>query len=145
MCHFSDDAIFKRPTSQLTTPEFERLFDEIGSSVRHVVLSCGDEPLVSKHLPGILEYLAREHPEVTIEFCTNAMLLRAPIRNLIMRTGVARLLFSIDAVSKPLLESIRVGCELRTGGGQYHGAARSAGALRRPPACLCLQFRDDDS
>jgi MoaA/NifB/PqqE/SkfB family radical SAM enzyme len=109
MCHFSDDAIFKRPTSQLTAPEFERLFDEIGSSVRHVVLSCGDEPLVSKHLPGILEYLAGEHPEVAIEFCTNAMLLRAPIRNLIMRTGVARLLFSIDAVSKRCLV-IRVGC-----------------------------------
>ena len=110
MCHFSDDAIFKRPTRQLTTTEFERLFDEIGPSVRHVMLSCGDEPLVSKHLPGILEYLAREHPEVAVEFCTNAMLMRAPIRDLIMRTGVARLLFSIDAVSKPLLESIRVGC-----------------------------------
>jgi MoaA/NifB/PqqE/SkfB family radical SAM enzyme len=110
MCHFSDDVVFKRPTRQLTTTEFKRLFDEIGPSVRHVMLSCGDEPLVSKHLPGILEYLAREHPEVAVEFCTNAMLMRAPIRDLIMRTGVVRLLFSIDAVSKPLLESIRVGC-----------------------------------
>jgi MoaA/NifB/PqqE/SkfB family radical SAM enzyme len=110
MCHFSDDAVFKRPTRQLTTTEFEKLFDEIGPSVRNVMLSCGDEPLVSKHLPGILEYLARKHPEVAIEFCTNATLMRAPIRDLIMRTGVARLLFSIDAVSKPLLESIRVGC-----------------------------------
>ncbi|MGI8430864.1 MAG: radical SAM/SPASM domain-containing protein [Chthoniobacterales bacterium] len=110
MCHFSDDAIFKRPTTQLTTDEFKRLFDGIGPSVREVMLSCGDEPLVSKHLPGILEYLAREHPEVAIEFCTNAMLLRAPIRRCILETGVARLLFSIDAVSKPLLESIRVGC-----------------------------------
>ena len=110
MCHFSDDAIFKRPTRQLTPVEFERLFAEIGPSVREVMLSCGDEPLVSKHLPGILEYLAREHPEVAIEFCTNATLLHAPIRNLIVKTGVARLMFSIDAVSKPLLESIRVGC-----------------------------------
>lgn len=110
MCHFSDDAIFKRPTRQLTAAEFERLFDEIGSSVSHVMLSCGDEPLVSKHLPAIVEYLAREHPEVEIEFCTNAILMRASTRDLIIRTGVAKLLFSIDAVSKPLLESIRVGC-----------------------------------
>ena len=110
MCHFSDDAIFKRPTRQLTAEEFKRLFDEIGPSVRDVMLSCGDEPLVSRHLPAILEYLAREHPQVAIGFCTNAMLMRAPIRNVIMQTGVARLLFSIDAVSKPLLESIRVGC-----------------------------------
>jgi MoaA/NifB/PqqE/SkfB family radical SAM enzyme len=110
MCHFSDEAVFKRPTRQLTTQEFERIFDEIGPSVSHVMLSCGDEPLVSKHLPGIVEYLAREHPQVQIEFCTNAVLMRAPIRDLIMRCGVARLLLSIDAVSKPLLESIRVGC-----------------------------------
>jgi len=109
MCHFSDEAIFKRPTRQLTAAEFEKLFDQIGASVRQVMLSCGDEPLVSKHRPAILEYLAREHPQVAIEFCTNATL-RAPIRNLILQTGVARLLFSIDAVSKPLLESIRAGC-----------------------------------
>jgi MoaA/NifB/PqqE/SkfB family radical SAM enzyme len=38
------------------------------------------------------------------------MLMRAPIRNLILETGVARLLFSMDAVSKRLLEAIRVGC-----------------------------------
>ncbi|HEY2712469.1 MAG TPA: radical SAM protein [Chthoniobacterales bacterium] len=110
MCHFSDETIFKRPTRQLTAQEFEHLFDEIGPSVRHVVLSCGDEPLLSRHLPAILTYLAREHPHVQVEFCTNAMLMNAQVRRLIMETGVARLLFSIDAVSKPLLESIRVGC-----------------------------------
>ncbi|HEV3410715.1 MAG TPA: radical SAM protein, partial [Chthoniobacterales bacterium] len=109
MCHFSDDAIFKRPTRQLTADEFQHMFDEIGEHVGHVVLSCGDEPLTSKFLPDIIRYLAREHPQVAIEFCTNAMLMRAPIRRLIMETGVARLMFSIDAVSKPLLESIRVG------------------------------------
>ena len=110
MCHFSDDAIFKRPTSQLTGEQFKALFHDIGPAVSRVVLSCGDEPLTSKFLPEILRYLAEEHPEVAIEFCTNAMLMRAPIRNLIMETGVARLFFSMDAVTKPLLEAIRVGC-----------------------------------
>ncbi|MEP6708569.1 MAG: radical SAM protein [Verrucomicrobiota bacterium] len=110
MCHFSDDAIFKRPTKQFTTDEFKALFREIGPHIREVILSCGDEPLTSKYLPEILYYLADEHPEVAIEFCTNAMLMRAPIRKAIMETGVARLLFSVDAVSAPLLESIRVGC-----------------------------------
>ncbi len=75
-----------------------------------MALSCGDEPLTSKFLPDILRYLATKHPHVAIEFCTNAMLMRAPIRELIIETGVARLLFSIDAVTKPLLESIRAGC-----------------------------------
>ena len=110
MCHFSDDAIFKRPTSQLTGEQFKALFHEIGPAVNRVMLSCGDEPLTSKFLPEILRYLAAEHPKVAIEFCTNAMLMRAPIRNLIMETGVARLLLSMDAVTKPLLEAIRVGC-----------------------------------
>ena len=31
MCHFSDDAIFKRPTSQLTGEQFKALFDGIGA------------------------------------------------------------------------------------------------------------------
>jgi MoaA/NifB/PqqE/SkfB family radical SAM enzyme len=110
MCHFSDDAVFRRPTRQLTTEEFKTLFDQIGPSVREVMLSCGDEPLVSKHLPAILEYLAGEHPRVAIGFCTNAMLMHGPVRDTIMRTKVARLLFSIDAVSKSLLEEIRAGC-----------------------------------
>jgi MoaA/NifB/PqqE/SkfB family radical SAM enzyme len=38
------------------------------------------------------------------------MLMNPEIRRLVIETGVARLLFSIDAVSKDLLESIRVGC-----------------------------------
>lgn len=109
MCHFSDDAIFKRPTSQLSGEQFKKLFDDVGPFVSNVILSCGDEPLISKFLPEILRYLAAQHPHVAIEFCTNAMLMRASTRNLIMETGVARLMFSIDAVSKPLLESIRVG------------------------------------
>jgi MoaA/NifB/PqqE/SkfB family radical SAM enzyme len=110
MCSFSDDAIFKRPTRQFSDEQFRALFDEIGPSVSQVMLSCGDEPLTSKYLPEILRYLAREHPQVSIGFCTNAMLMSAPLRELIMETRVARLLFSIDAVSKPLLEAIRVGC-----------------------------------
>lgn len=110
MCHFNDDAVFKRPTRQLTGEQFKDLFDSIGPKVGRVVLSCGNEPLTSKFLPEILRYLATEHPHVAVEFCTNAMLMHAPIRDLIMETGVTRLSLSIDAVTKPLLESIRVGC-----------------------------------
>jgi len=110
MCHFSDEAIFKRPTKQLTTEEFKALFDEIGHDVSDVILSCGDEPLLSHFLPEILYYLAEKHPEVAIEFCTNAMLMRAAIRKTIIETRVARIVFSIDAVTKKLLETIRVGC-----------------------------------
>ena len=110
MCHFSDDQIFKRPVRQLTDTEFTQLFEDVGPFVSHVMLSCGDEPLLSKFLANILRYLHERHPHVAIEFCTNAMLMNERIRDLIMETRVARLLFSIDAVSKPLLESIRVGC-----------------------------------
>jgi hypothetical protein len=80
---------------------------------------------------------------VAVEFCTNAMLMRAPIRDLIMRTGVARLLFSIDAVSKPLLESIRVGCRYEQVVGNIMALRdlRQRCGVRRP---ACLQFPDDE-
>lgn len=109
MCHFADDAVFRRPTKQLTALEFKNLFRDIGPFVGQVMLSCGDEPLLSKFLSEILFYLAVEHPHVAIQFCTNATLMNASIRQTIIETRVSLLLFSIDAVSTKLLESIRVG------------------------------------
>ena len=109
MCAFSEEAVFKRPMRQLTLDEFKALFNDVGGHVREVVLSCGDEPLTSKYFGDIVRYLAAEHPRAAIIFCTNATLMRATIRKIIIENGVASLLLSIDAVSKQLFETIRAG------------------------------------
>ena len=109
MCYYSDDAIFKRPAWKLTPEEFRGFFEDIAPQVVRVVLSCGDEPLVSNHFPAILSYLGDEHPELEIEFCTNGMLMNARVRRLLIEKGVTHLLLSMDGVTAQTLESIRVG------------------------------------
>ncbi len=109
MCYYSDDAVFKRPAWKLTPAEFRGFFEDIAPQVVRVVLSCGDEPLVSNHFPAILSYLGDEHPELEIELCTNGMLMNARIRRLLIEKGVTHLLLSMDGVTKATLESIRVG------------------------------------
>ncbi|MCP3960666.1 MAG: hypothetical protein GY719_22715, partial [bacterium] len=77
--------------------------------VRAVVLSCADEPLTSNHFPEILSYLVDRHPRVDVEFCTNAMLMNARIRRLLVEKAVGHLMLSMDGSSRVSLESIRVG------------------------------------
>lgn len=109
MCHYSDDAIFKRPKREITPEEFREFFGSIAPDVREVILSCGDEPLVSKHFPEILSLLAEDGTPRGIEFCTNAMLMNGRIRNLLIEKGVTDLMLSMDGSTKATMERIRQG------------------------------------
>lgn len=111
MCRYSDPEIFQRPTKKLSLDDFRGQFAELAPYVRNVVLSCADEPLASNHFGDILSYLADEHPHLDVEFCTNATLMTARIRRLLIEKGVAHLMFSLDGVRKETLERIRVGAK----------------------------------
>ena len=109
MCHYSDDRVFKRPARHITPGQFFEFFEDIAPDVREVVLSCGDEPLVSPHFQPIIRELARLHPDVEIVFSTNAMLLNERAARAIIESGVSLITFSIDGVTAGTLESIRTG------------------------------------
>ena len=114
MCLHADDAFFRRPAEKLTVEELERLLDDIGPYVRSIMLSCRHEPLTSDGFADILSFLAEKYPWMEIELCTNAMLMGAKIRRLLIEKGVTFLVLSMDAVSKKLLESIRVRANYET-------------------------------
>lgn len=109
MCHYSDDRVFKRPARHITPGQFFAFFEDLAPDVREVVLSCGDEPLISPHFQPIIRELARLHPEVEIVFSTNAMLLNEGAARAIVGSGVSLITFSIDGVTAATLESIRTG------------------------------------
>lgn len=111
MCSYSDPEVFGRPMKKVRPEEFRTLFEDLAGDVRTVVLSCADEPLTSNYFPDILSYLVDEHPHVDVEFCTNAMLMNAKIRRLLIEKGVGHLMLSMDGSSKATLESIRVGAK----------------------------------
>ncbi|TVR49823.1 MAG: radical SAM protein [Puniceicoccaceae bacterium] len=109
MCHYSDDAVFRKPARSIRPEEFEEWFGAFGDEVREVILSCGDEPMVSPHFAAILRSLARNHPRTEIVFSTNATLMREPVARLILESGVALVMFSLDGVTASTLERIRKG------------------------------------
>lgn len=78
--------------------------------LRSIGVSYWGEPLLKK---GIIEFCrwAREHGIVDIIFVTNATLLTKKISEAILDSGITRLRFSLDAVSKKLYEKIRVGAK----------------------------------
>ncbi|MEO1086000.1 MAG: radical SAM protein, partial [Acidobacteriota bacterium] len=111
MCYFSDETVFKRKTRKMTPQEFRELYDGVAPYVGRVVLSCGDEPLVSNHFAEILGYLGDGFPQLEIEFCTNAMLMNARVRSLMIEKGVTHLMLSMDGTTRHTLERIRVGAK----------------------------------
>jgi MoaA/NifB/PqqE/SkfB family radical SAM enzyme len=113
MCHYSQDKVFKRPAKTVTPEQFRTLFEGISSAVGEILLSCADEPLASKFFPDILRYLRAVRPNVTIRFCTNAMLMNAALRRLIVEQGVDHVLFSLDGITADTLENIRKGADFR--------------------------------
>lgn len=111
MCHYQDDGIFKRPAEKMTLDAFRKLFDTISPFVKAVMLSCGDEPLLSEHFSSIVSYISSKTPPIEISFCTNAMLLDDKIRRLSIEKGIIHTLFSMDGCTRKTYESIRTGAK----------------------------------
>jgi len=113
MCHYSNESIAKRPAQRIEPGQFAAYFDPIAPLTRDVVLSCGDEPLMSPHFETIIRELAARDPEVRIIFCTNAMLLSEKLAAAIVETKVHLVMFSFDGVTSGTLHRIRVGSDFR--------------------------------
>jgi MoaA/NifB/PqqE/SkfB family radical SAM enzyme len=113
MCHYSDERIALRPAQRMEPEQFAAFFDPLAPMTREVVLSCGDEPLMSPHFERIVRDLAARDPEVRITFCTNGMLLGERIARTIVEAAVAVVMFSFDGVTSATLHRIRVGSDYR--------------------------------
>ncbi len=146
MCRYSDPSFGLRPTRKMTPEQFQHIFEDIAPYTRGVMLSCADEPLMSNHFSDIVTYLADEHPHVEISLCTNAMLMNARVRRVLVAKGVANVFFSMDGVYKQTLERIRVGSK-------YQRIAANILALRdlkresgseRPAVIMNFVMMDDN-
>jgi MoaA/NifB/PqqE/SkfB family radical SAM enzyme len=114
MCLYADDDFYRQPLVRLTVEELERLLQGISPYVRSIMLSCRHEALTSGLFGDILSHIAEKYPWMEMELCTNAMLMDAKTRRLLIEKGVTYLMLSMDAVSKELLERIRVGADYET-------------------------------
>lgn len=113
MCHYSNESIAMRPAKRIAPEQFAAFFDPIAPLTRDVMLSCGDEPLMSPHFETIIRDLAARDPDVRIFFCTNGMLLSERIAEAIVAANVYMVVFSFDGVTSETLHRIRVGSDYR--------------------------------
>lgn len=138
MCHYSQDEVYRRPARALTLQQFQTMFADIAPIVGEVVLSCADEPLMSRFFSEIVTYLRASQPALVIRFSTNAMLMTAPIRKVILEQRVDNVVFSLDGVRSATLEGIRVGARFERVVGHIEAlrALRDRQGLRKPEFTL---------
>lgn len=107
MCHYSDPSVYRRKAEYITPDQFQTWLESIGKYAREVMLSCADEPLMSKHFVEIIAKASQFSSDIEIGLCTNAMLMTSRIRNALLANGVTFILFSIDGAVKDTVERIR--------------------------------------
>jgi MoaA/NifB/PqqE/SkfB family radical SAM enzyme len=111
MCHYKEKEIYSQPAKNISAEELRSKLADIGPFIKHIMLSCGFEPLMSKHFSDILKMLNSSFPHMEIAMCTNGMLLNSKARKEIIENNVTHLLLSFDGVTINTLERIRIGAD----------------------------------
>lgn len=110
MCHFSFDHVFYQ-TANFTSPAlFERMAVSALPLAHTLILSAGNEPLVSPHFIDILKIAAR-YSVPQLLFLTNGQLLSSKVADAVIETGVTEVQISIDGATKETYEYIRRGAK----------------------------------
>lgn len=111
MCHYKEEQIYSRPAQAISAEALYEKIKDIAPYVKHIMLSCGFEPLMSKHFGAILSMLHTRFPHIETAYCTNAMLLNSKARKLTFENNVAQLILSLDGAEAATVERIRAGAD----------------------------------
>src|SRR3954471_23460702 len=108
MCHFSFDDVFHQPAHHMRPETFERIAASVFPYAHTVVLSAGNEPLMSPWFTEILRLVA-PYKLPTLYFLTNAQLLTEKVAEAVIESGVTQVQISADGATKETYERIRRG------------------------------------
>jgi sulfatase maturation enzyme AslB (radical SAM superfamily) len=101
----------KRPKGKMSMPVFSKIVDEIAQEspdARLWVAIMGEPFLAGESLIAMLRY-ARSKKVLNTHVNTNATVLTPDLCDRLLDTGVKEVLISLDAASKPVYDTIRVG------------------------------------
>lgn len=113
MCHFSFDDVFHQPAHHMRPELFERIAASLLPQAHTLVLSAGNEPLMSPWFPEILRLVA-PYKIPAVYFLTNAQLLTPKIAEAVIEAGVTQVQISADGATKETYERIRRGARFET-------------------------------
>jgi molybdenum cofactor biosynthesis enzyme MoaA len=113
MCHFSFDDVFHQPAHHMRPETFARIAASVLPYAHTVVLSAGNEPLMSPWFTDILRLVA-PYRIPAVYFLTNAQLLTEKVAEAVIETGVTQVQISADGATKETYERIRRGARFET-------------------------------
>ena len=108
MCHFSFDDVFYRPAQHMPPAMFAPMAESLLPLAHTLILSAGNEPLVSPWFTDILRVCAQYHVP-NLLFLSNAQLLNERIAETILECGVTQVQISADGSTRATYEYIRRG------------------------------------
>ncbi|MFN2475542.1 MAG: radical SAM/SPASM domain-containing protein [Chthoniobacterales bacterium] len=137
MCHFSFDHVFHQPARHMRPELFARIAAEVLPRAHTLVLSAGNEPLMSPWFTDILK-IAAQYRVPELYFLTNAQLLTEKVAEAVLDCGVTEVQISADGATKPTYEYIRRGASFeRLKANLQHLSERKRALGRKLPL---LQF-----
>lgn len=113
-CHIHGaEAEFHRRQGSMAPALWRKIVEELASWGKPVTLVThgAGEPLLYPHLKELLK-TAKEVEHLTVGFMTNAMLLNKEMAQFLVEIGLDWIAFSVDGVTPPLHDSIRIGADL---------------------------------
>jgi radical SAM protein with 4Fe4S-binding SPASM domain len=100
--------ILQRGKEFMTLELFTRIIDEAADwGVERVVLQMGGEPLLHPQFPEMLQYSKKKG--LRVDFNTNANSLTEEKAKAILKSGLDKIVFSVDGVSAATYEKVRWG------------------------------------
>lgn len=104
--------ILSRKKQNIDKLLYEKIIDELSSHITNVIFYFQGEPFLNKDLPALINY-ASEKKVYTIT-STNGHFIDSNIANDIVRSGLDKLIISIDGTTQGVYEEYRVGGLLNT-------------------------------
>ena len=101
---------FTRPTGMLQQPVFENVIDQLAPTLSYLIFYFQGEPFLHPSLLNMVEYAARQN--IYTATSTNAHFLTSEMAEKTVRSGLDRLIISIDGTTQQSYESYRVGGKL---------------------------------
>ena len=88
-----------------TVLKLKEAFPHLG----RISLNCNCEPLMNRHIVDIIRLIKKENRDIFISFSTNGMLLHKRMSEQLLKSGINRILFSIEGADLSTYESLRRG------------------------------------
>lgn len=101
---------FTRPTGMLQDALFEKVIDELHSNLSYLIFYFQGEPYLHPHFLNLVQYASQKN--VYTATSTNAHYLNDKNAEATVRSGLDRLIISIDGTSQDTYQSYRVGGSL---------------------------------